>query len=404
MPRLILMTWEGPPNFRWSKMYKGTRYRVTCDELKAHVDTKEATWKAANEWWERKLANLLGHPAEAERQANERNWEVAWKTLGGADPKTKDIFENLLGNKEAVPIEDTVGHAIDEFLGVLARGQKPKTFKEVQEVLAFARSWWGPMSPKEITPVKVTAAWAFIAEQDVEQGTRKKRWNIIKQFVAYMVETGRCEMPSNLYSRRLRFKVKQKAVQSWALSVVRSALRGLPDRFRLYALLGLNAGMTNIDIAELRKDMIVKGVLTRKRVKTEDHTDVPVVRYKLWPETLALLDQFRSNHADLWLTARGREGVVGAKLVDHRIVGGKVLTKDLIYLNWRRQVKGCPIPLFKFRSVSASLLDTFGKNHVPHFLGHSPKSTADKFYVALTDEKFFEALDWLRGQVLGGGS
>lgn len=26
-------TWEGEPHYRWVKMYKGVRYRVTCKEL-----------------------------------------------------------------------------------------------------------------------------------------------------------------------------------------------------------------------------------------------------------------------------------------------------------------------------------------------------------------------------------
>ena len=34
-PRKFLMNWDGPPNNRWRKMYKGTNYVVTCQELDA---------------------------------------------------------------------------------------------------------------------------------------------------------------------------------------------------------------------------------------------------------------------------------------------------------------------------------------------------------------------------------
>lgn len=54
-----LMTYEGAPNYRWVKMYKGVRYRVKCSEVPGVVGrTKEASLKAANEWWKRKLAEL----------------------------------------------------------------------------------------------------------------------------------------------------------------------------------------------------------------------------------------------------------------------------------------------------------------------------------------------------------
>jgi hypothetical protein len=35
---------------------------------------------------------------------------------------------------------------------------------------------------------------------------------------------------------------------------------------------------------------------------------------------------------------------------------------------------------------------------VQYFLGHSPKTVADKHYVVPSDEEFFEALGWLRKQ------
>ncbi len=59
----------------------------------------------------------------------------------------------------------------------------------------------------------------------------------------------------------------------------------------MYALLGLNCGMSNTDLAGLKKSEVdlKEGTLTRKRVKTGDNDNVPIVCYKLWPETLKLL-------------------------------------------------------------------------------------------------------------------
>jgi hypothetical protein len=74
MPRKYEMSWDGPPNYRWVKMFKGQRYRVTCEELGAMVWTKDATRQLANEWWRGELAKILskGKPAPRTRVATLR--------------------------------------------------------------------------------------------------------------------------------------------------------------------------------------------------------------------------------------------------------------------------------------------------------------------------------------------
>ncbi len=55
------------------------------------------------------------------------------------------------------------------------------------------------------------------------------------------------------------------------------------------------------------------------------------------------------------------------------------------------------------RKTSASLLGEHPqfKFYANHFLADSPKSIADRHYVRPNDVEFFEALDWLRGQIMG---
>jgi hypothetical protein len=62
MPREFLMSWEGAPNYRWVKMYKGVRYRVTCQELRCTVFTKHGSGHHADQWWRQKRAELEGPP------------------------------------------------------------------------------------------------------------------------------------------------------------------------------------------------------------------------------------------------------------------------------------------------------------------------------------------------------
>ncbi|HYT88171.1 MAG TPA: hypothetical protein VEL76_05590, partial [Gemmataceae bacterium] len=55
------------------------------------------------------------------------------------------------------------------------------------------------------------------------------------------------------------------------------------------------------------------------------------------------------------------------------------------------------------RKTSASILGEHPqyKFYALHFLADSPKNIADRHYVKPSDEEFFQALEWLRLQVLG---
>ena len=56
MPRSQLMSWEPKPR-RWKKIYKGKAYTISCTQLGVD-ETKEASYKAANEWWTKKRVEL----------------------------------------------------------------------------------------------------------------------------------------------------------------------------------------------------------------------------------------------------------------------------------------------------------------------------------------------------------
>jgi hypothetical protein len=56
------MSWE-PTRARWWKQYRGKRYLVSCKQLGTPA-TKEQSYRAANEWWARKRAEVDGDRAE----------------------------------------------------------------------------------------------------------------------------------------------------------------------------------------------------------------------------------------------------------------------------------------------------------------------------------------------------
>jgi hypothetical protein len=64
----------------------------------------------------------------------------------------------------------------------------------------------------------------------------------------------------------------------------------------------------------------------------------------------------------------------------------------------RARVKHPPKGL---RATLASVLAEYPhyKYYVDYFLGHSPRTIAQRHYVHPTDSEFFEALTWLGGQL-----
>jgi integrase len=73
MPRKFQMSWEGPPAYRWVKMYRGQRYRIACADLHLPKEkwTKELSYQAANDWWFTQKTKL-----DAKRQDNHPHAEA----------------------------------------------------------------------------------------------------------------------------------------------------------------------------------------------------------------------------------------------------------------------------------------------------------------------------------------
>jgi len=142
----------------------------------------------------------------------------------------------------------------------------------------------------------------------------------------------------------------------------------------------------------------------RKRTKTSEEKDVPEVNYKLWPQTLKLLKKHFSTHETLTLTSK-----TGSKLWTNWIgEDGKEHEKNLIGLQWKKAqyVKGKKIkdaiPLKAFRSIGSTIIGDhreYGR-YYSHYLGHSPKSIADKHYVPPSEELFDEIMAYV-GKQLG---
>jgi hypothetical protein len=141
------------------------------------------------------------------------------------------------------------------------------------------------------------------------------------------------------------------------------------------------------------------GSVRRKRSKTRDQANVPEVEYQLWPLTFKLLKKYRSGGDRVLLTRKG-EPYVRTWLKE----GGRQAKADGFASSWvhvKRRL-GFNRPLKELRKLGASLLaanEVYGR-FVSYFLGHSPRTVADRNYVVPPQGLFDEAVLWL-GKQLG---
>jgi integrase len=429
MAKRYLMTWK-PETGRWRKMHRGKWYSVSCKQLGV-PDTKEASWKAANEWWETQAA-LADIPPEDDRLEratrishlvqdytrldDDGRREAVEALLGaGSYDRLRSKTDAVLTTMEGPVPERTIRHQIESWTsllhGVCQSGQMSSGRYDAycRKIRSFV-GWIGPETA--IDAINDAGLEGFfnhlsarVGAGDYSPTTAHELLMTAKQFVSRLAELRLIPLPANIRSRRFRFNHSAPAkIETFTVAEVRGLLTACDDvseRAKLFLLLMLNCGMYQNDIAELRSDEVnwKRGTLARARSKTRERNG-PVVTYRLWAETFTLLKKHRAK-GELALTTDE-----GNPLVKYWLEDGKMRRYDSIQSAWARlgQKMGGKIRLGMkhLRKTSASLLGQHPqyKFYANHFLADSPKSIADRHYVRPNDDEFFLALDWLRGQIL----
>jgi integrase len=211
-------------------------------------------------------------------------------------------------------------------------------------------------------------------------------------FVEYLASLKRIQAPVNLTDKRMKFTIPKRAIEVFSSEEITRLLSESRDMIRLMILLALNCGMTQIDISDLCHDEVdwKRGRLTRKRSKTSDHANTPVVEYLLWPETFALLTRLRSSDPVRILVTKS-----GKPWVNRRETN-----IDSVRIEFE---KITPTLTFKYlRKTAASMLGSHGefRAYAQYFLSHAPSTVADAHYVRPNQERFDCAVNWLRDQFL----
>jgi len=231
---------------------------------------------------------------------------------------------------------------------------------------------------------------------------------IAKQLIKWAYGRGRLEhLPRNFDDKDLAVEIHNSKPRVLSVDISKQLLSTTEEHCRLYVLLALNAGFTQIDISDLLNSEVnwTEGRIIRKRSKTADCENVPEVNYLLWTETFRLLQKFRSEDTsptsrallnrygqplktEVWREKRHRRGaqkgqpVIGA---DGKPVL-KLYKTDAIRNSFFRLVgklKLSPAPCFKqLRKCGVTTLKGLGVRAElrNEYLGHSLRSVREVSY------------------------
>lgn len=244
-----------------------------------------------------------------------------------------------------------------------------------------------------------------IGSETLAPDTARDRMNDTIAFIRWMWQLEILpELPRLLIHKSQSLAISKRITTPSVFTVdeIKTLLAKAEDRTKLFILLMLNIGAYQSDISELRQEEVdwAKGTITRKRTKTRTHKNVPTVTYRLWPETLTLMKQFRSKSGDRVLS-----NTLGNPLVDRGVKpDGRAYTNDSIKnaFDRLRTKSGIKKPMKLLRKTSATLIRSQAefRGLEDLFLGHAPSTMSDRHYAQPPEDLLAAATDWL-GTVYG---
>jgi integrase len=209
--------------------------------------------------------------------------------------------------------------------------------------------------------------------------------------------------------RTLKIKKPKGRKETWKIAKVRELLAACDkfgrERLKLYLLLMLNIGMYQNDISELDETEVnwERGVITRPRSKTPDG---PIAKYKLWPETFALLQKFRNGDESIKVEKHGefKTRVLVTNEGRPLIQGNRTDNIQSMYRSLLKKLPGKWQALMHLRKTSANVLGNLGKKkeyriYCRFFLAQADRGTTDEYYIKVGPKErrhFFQGLRRLR--------
>jgi integrase len=373
------------------------------------------------EVWEEILRDLDARGVPRQAALNVPLWSLMQDNLLGGKPLPPNLVENLpparvqqiedagkliRGEPAAAPDQTVEAHAdlwLKRQQTLVEAGQMTSArCSNNRTCLDHFKSYLGPQSDAAGTDAtKLEGFYLHVMGKIRRNGGDgwsvayvKDVFSVARSFVRWLWERGVIELPRNI-DTKFKFGSPAKAVETWTHEDFRRAVKEAPGKLKLAILLMANCGMTQQDVSDLRDTEVDwdEGRVIRKRSKTAAHENVPTVNYRLWPLTFQLLKQYRSGTERVLLTESGRP------YVRTDLKNGKLVKADGFASSWVHVKKRLKLdrPLKQLRKLGASLLASHANygRFQSYFLGHSPRTVADRHYVVPPQDLFDEAVLWL---------
>lgn len=212
----------------------------------------------------------------------------------------------------SAPSARTIRGQVDDYLAMrkqrMDRGKiKPNTYDTTRACLEHFAAFVGEDAPiSVIDEANVVAYFNHVLATKSKKGhvwgaSQQRRCMVeMKQFVRRLYRLRIMDqLPRNIAEpdNELSISLPAPKIDIYTNDEIAAILANSSPRYQLVWLLCLNCGFTQQDASDLAQDEVdwAAGRIIRKRGKTKQHQSVPVVNYLLWPETFALLKQFRSD-------------------------------------------------------------------------------------------------------------
>jgi integrase len=429
---------------RWRKKYKGKAYYFPLKD----GETKQSSYQRAYAEWLELKARIDAEAKQAEQSRQQRAKRELARVEEQLKHETRDRLHRLVapmvdqvtmqsGKVDMVaarafydyakhgevmpeqngggPAPNSVGKAIDAFLGhkrtqAEAQQRSLNRYDVLRQQLWHFRDWLG--SDKPIDALDESCLRSYyeylikqISQQQYSSKTASEMLSALKQFIRWAWQHGYCSLPRNLDSKDLHIAVKQEPIKTVSVDTVKLILSKASDKTKLYVLLMLNCGMTQKDISDLRPDEVdwKRGRIQRVRSKTDNHEAVPVVDYPLWHETWQLIKTHGNQQGErVFLNKDGKPLKSDYIKTNGRRAQNDAIKNAFFRLTKRKDMMNAlqGVSLKQLRASAASLLGSHPEfqRYAQHFLGHSPRSVADKHYVTPSQQQFDNAIKWLGEQ------
>ena len=341
----------------------------------------------------RTVAEQQGIDIDKERKTKQATISM----LGAIESIPETIQDELFHSEltgEPLSEEKTIGYWKKRFIEKerITRKVSPTTWSEITSMTQFFVDWIGEGTPVENINERVIENYMLYLG---DKGSKIKKRTRMICFVKYLAAQRLISLPLNL--DEIKFETGAPDIKHFPTKELGTILAESEGFLKCALHLMANCGMTQRDIATLTPEMIQDGYIVRKRSKKANVKNATESKWKLWPETQRLIEEYRTDENELLFTVGGRTWYLLETRIDDD--GNEKLSKDdKISGQWEAFAKNnSPTLSMKYiRKTSAHYLPTENESMKDMFLNHQPQKLGLKHYYSIDQTKFDLAVMQLR--------